>query len=192
MRQIAAQKRVVVVWIVVVAAASAGGCGSSATNSEESSVPTEKIVYPRGPTRQFFVAGGDNAVQTMGHEATAAERKQATTIISAWMRARATKNWAKDCSYFSAVYLHQLIKTAKWSTEGRVKSCPEAIVYLKSQISRYNANNFESGPVVSLRIEDGHGFAQYHGTDGKDWVVPVERESGRWTVAFASPIDRNK
>src|SRR6266576_7202178 len=187
MRWIAVLKGVAVFAAAIFATASGPGCGSGVRNSEGSTTTTERIVYPAGPTRQFFIPGGDNAVQTFGHEATAVERKQATATISAWMRARATRNWAKDCSYFSAVYLHQLIKAAKWSTEGRVKSCSEAIVYLESQISRNNLNNFGSGPVVSLRIEDGHGFAQYHGNDGKDWVVPVEGKSGRWKVAFASP-----
>jgi hypothetical protein len=131
-------------------------------------------------------------VQTFGREATPRERKQATAIISAWMRARAAKNWSKVCTYLSHAFSMEEIETAKWATEGKVKRCPEALVYFKAQFAGGYANNFGSGPVVSLRIGEGHGFAQYHGNDGKDWIVFVDREGGRWKVAVASPVDRNK
>lgn len=197
MRQVALLRGVVVLWVAVLATVSVDGCGSSPSKVEQSppspsSTTTEKFVYPKGPTRQFYIPGGDNAVQTFGREATSVERRQATTVISGWMRARAAKDWAKVCPFLSRVYLNEVIETGKWGTNGKAKGCPEGLAFIKSQTPGSYADNFGSGPVVSLRIEEGHGFAQYHGTDGKDWVVPVERDGGRWKVANFGPIDRNK
>ena len=167
-----------------------GGGDSTSTASKEKTVDWSE--YPPGPTRQFVVPGGDNAVQTFGREATPAERKQAAAIIGAWMRARAVQDWAKDCSYFGRGYSKNITTDAHGVTNGRVKSCPEALAYFKHEASGDYVNNFKGTTVASLRIGEGHGYAQYHGTDGKDWIVPVERNDGEWKVSIATPIDRLK
>jgi hypothetical protein len=177
--------------MLILGAAFAVGCGGG---SSTTSASKEKTVnwseYPPGPTRQFIVPGGDNIVQTFGREATPAERKQASATIAAWMRARAVQDWAKDCSYFSSGYTKNITTDAHGVTHGRVKSCPEALAYFKHEASGDYVNNFTK--VASLRIGEGHGYAQYHGNDGKDWIVPVENNGGEWKVSIATPIGRSK
>jgi hypothetical protein len=177
---------------LVLAIALASGCGSS-----ESSTVAEKAgkpqLYPwvKGPGREFLIRGGDNAVQTFGREATKAEREQASEVIQAWMKARAAQNWAKDCSYFSKGYIRALVtEDAQQVTHGKVKTCPQALAYFGHQASGSYKNTL-TGPIDSLRVGEGHGYAQYHGNDGHDWVIGVEREDGKWWVAIASPIGRN-
>lgn len=169
------------------------GCGGGeATGETETTVKQERL-YPwlKGPTRQFLIRGGDNAIQTFGREATKTEREQASAVIEAWMKARAAQNWGKDCSYFSRRYVHSLITTdAVKVSEGKVKNCAQGLAYFGHAASGSYKNNL-TGPVDSLRVEGNRGYAQYHGNDGHDWVIPVEREGGKWLIANSTPIGRS-
>lgn len=174
-----------------------GGCGGGSGNSTQAA-ETGSRFYPwiKGPTRQFLEPEGDNAVQTFGKEGTKAEREQASETIHAWLRARAVQDWKKDCSYFSRTYQKNLTVDAHAVTHGRAKNCPQALAYFKHEASGDYVDNLR-GPVVSLRVgvdkgQLNQGWAQYHGTDGKDWIVPLEREGGLWKVSIATPIDRNR
>ena len=171
--------------ILLVALAS--GCGGG-----ESSTVAESTEYPwlKGPSRELLIRGGDNAVPTFGHEATEAERQQASRVIQAWMKARAAQDWAKDCSYFSRKYIHNLITTdAVVESHGKVKNCAQGLAFFGHSASGSYKNNL-AGPIDSLRVEGNQGYAQYHGNDGHDWVLTVEREGGKWWLAIASPIGR--
>jgi hypothetical protein len=166
--------------------AGCGGGGSSETTTER--------IYPwlKGPSREFLIASGDNAVQTYGREATKAEREQASRVIAAYMRARAAKDFETECRYFSRNYIESLVKQdATIVTHGRVTTCPAALDYFGPAASSDFKNTLD-GPIDSLRIREGHGWAQYHGNDGRDWVVPVDKEDGKWLVGIAAPIDRMK
>jgi len=173
------------------------GCGGGSNSSTEAA-ETESRLYPwiKGPTREFLEPGGDNIVQTFGREGTKAQREQASETIEAWMRARAVQDWKKDCSYFSKGYNTNITDDAHGVTGGKVKSCPQALAYFKHNASGDYVNNL-TGPIDSLRVglykgQRNQGYAQYHGNDGKDWIVPVEKNGGRWKVSIASPIERNK
>jgi hypothetical protein len=175
-----------------------GGCGGGSSDSTEVAEKNEARLYPwiKGPTREFLEPGGDNVVQTFGQEGTKAEREQASETINAWMRARAIQDWKKDCSYFSRAYWINITEDAHSVTDGKVKNCPQALAYFKHEASGDYVNNL-SGPIISLRVgvfntQKKQGYAQYHGNDGMDWVVPVEKENGLWKVSIASPIERNK
>lgn len=174
-----------------------GGCGGGSSDPTEAA-KAEPRLYPwiKGPTRQFLEPGGDNVVQTFGREGTKAEREQASKIIHAWMRARAVQDWKKDCSYFSRAYWKNITEDAHGVTHGKVKNCAQALAYFKHNASGDYVNNL-SGPIDSLRVgiykeQRNQAYAQYHGNDGKDWVVPMNRDDGRWKVSIASPIERNK
>jgi hypothetical protein len=170
------------------------GCGGDqATGEPEPEAEQEQQLYPwlKGPSREFLIRDGDNAVQTFGREATRAEREQANAVIQAWMKARAVQDWKRDCSYFSRKYVHQLVTTdATQVTNGRVKTCPQALAYFGHEASGSYKNNL-TGPIDSLRVGPEHGYAQYHGNDGHDWVLTMEKEDGKWWLAIASPIGRS-
>lgn len=183
---------VLVLLIVVL-----GGCGGGSGSSTEAA-ETESRPYPwvKGPTREFLHPGGDNVVQTFGEEGTTAEREQASRVIEAWMRARAVQDWKKDCSYFSRYYRKIITDDAHGVTHGKVKNCAQALAYFKHEASGDYVNNL-SGPIDSLRVgvfkgQRNQAYAQYHGNDGKDWIVPMNRDGRLWKVSIASPIERNK
>jgi hypothetical protein len=176
---------------VLVAVGGCGGGDDSTTGSGGKGQAQRLYPWLEGPTREFLVPGGDNIVQTYGREASKAEREQASRVIAAWMRARAAEDWKKACSYMSASYRRNITVDANGVTDGRVKSCPEALAYFGPEASGDGKNNL-TGPIDSFRVEEGLGFAQYHGNDGRDWVVPMNRENGKWKVSTATPIDRMK
>jgi len=168
------------------------GCGSG-DSSTVAATSRESQLYPwlKGPSREFLIRGGDNIVQTFGREASKSEREQADEVIQAWMKARAAQDWAKDCSYFSRAYIHNLIYTdAVRVSGGKVKNCAQGLAFFGHEASGSYKNNL-TGPIDSLRVGEGHGYAQYHGNDGHDWVITVEREGGKWWVSIASPIGRS-
>jgi|SRR5690348_3239901 len=176
---------------LVLLTALASGCGGGSNSAAETT--TRHRLYPwlKGPTREFLIRGDDNSVQIFGREATKAEREQASRVIQAWMKARASQNWKKDCSYLSRRYIHSLVpEDAEQVTHGRIKTCPQALAYFGHEASGSYKNNL-TGPIDSLRVEEGRGYAQYHGNDGHDWILNVELENGRWLVAIASPIGRS-
>jgi len=170
------------------------GCGSdSGTDTDPGSTLAEQRIYPdvTGPTRQFLVDGGDNIVQLAGTEGTEAERKEVARLIALWMRARAAEDWKADCRYLARSYRKTLVVDAHGVSNGKADNCPEALEYFGEAASGDGVNTF-SGKVPSLRVEGKTAWAQYHGRDGKDWIVPVAKEDGEWMIAIASPLDRNK
>jgi hypothetical protein len=178
--------------VATVLAAVGTGCGGGSASTDVSATSDPFAGYPEGPTREFIVpGGGDNVIQTFGREATPSEREQASRVIQGWMRARAAQAWKKDCSYWSKKARKSITEDAHGVTDGRVKNCPQALAYFGPSASGDYKNNL-AGPIDSLRVGEGHGYAQYHGSDGRDWIVPVDQEGGKWLVATGAPIERNK
>jgi hypothetical protein len=38
------------------------------------------------------------------------------------------------------------------------------------------------GSIAAMRVKGDHAYALYHGSDGKNWAVPLEKEAGEWKV----------
>ena len=67
---------------LILAALALAGCGSGGSTDGSETAAEERIYpYVKGPSREFLVAGEDNAVQTFGHEATKSEREAASRVI---------------------------------------------------------------------------------------------------------------
>jgi hypothetical protein len=172
--------------LAVVAAGCGGGSGSGETTA------AKDVFYPwvKGASREFLVRGGDNLIQYWGHDAAPAEREAASRVIHRWMRARSGEAWTVDCKYFSPSYRRSLVENARTATDGRVTDCPAALEYFGESVSGDGRNTL-TGPIDSLRVKKGRGYAQWHGPE-RDWVLPVIKVGGRWTVIGATPVDRSK
>jgi hypothetical protein len=184
--------KLVVMLAALGVAVALAGCGGSDSNAAET-VAGKPPLYPwlKGPSREFLVRDGDNAVQIYGQEASAAEREEASRIIHKWMRARAAQAWTKDCSYFASSFAKPLTEDAHGVSGGKVQTCPQALAFFGHQASGGYKNTFAGRSIVSFRIGEGRGYAQYHGNDGHDWVVVMVRENGKWLVAVSTPLGRS-
>lgn len=189
------------VWGLLMLALAVGaiGCGEDASTSAGSEeAAAEERIYPNieGPTREFLIPGGNNAIQLFGEEATAAEREKATKVLQIWMKARVAEDWVTDCKHLSRDYVKTLLWDVGEVTGGRVKTCPGALEYFGDEASGTSGNTL-SGLIDSLRIRDSEtgnsekeAFAQWHGPRGIDWVLPMTREGGAWKVSVAGPVLR--
>jgi hypothetical protein len=167
------------------------GCGSDSDTGGDGTEPT--VMYPRvhGPSREFLLADGDNAVQFFGKEATPAVRENASRVIHAWMRARVAEDWKADCRYLSAQYTKTLVEDANSVSGGKATNCVQTLAYFGDEASGTSGNTL-TGPIDSLRFRGNRAFAQWHGPHQIDWVLPMRIEDGVWKVESASPIERNK
>ncbi len=178
---------------LVLAIALASGCGSGESSTVAEPAGKQRL-YPwlKGPSREFLVREGDNAIQIFGREGSKAEREQVSKVIQGWLKARAAQDWAKDCSYFSRKYIHMLVaEDAVHASKGKAKNCPQALAFF-GHLASGSYKNTLTGPVDSLRVGEGHAYAQYHGNDGHDWVVPVEKEGGEWRITVSTPLGRSR
>ena len=185
--------------MLVVLALAASGCGedsSTSAGSEETAAKERPFPSVEGPTREFLIPGGDNIVQLFGEEASAAEREKASRVVHAWMKARVAEDWATECKYFAREYLKALVKDANGVTEGKVKTCPQALNFFGDAASGSSGNTL-TGPIDSFRVRktiegttEKEGYAQWHGPNELDWVLPLRMEGGVWKVAIAGPLER--
>lgn len=181
------------VCAVAVLALLLAGCGSGGSTTSASKEKTvDWSEYPPGPTRQFIVPGGDNIVQTFGREATPAEREKVSKTVQAWLHARAAKNWTRECRYLHAETIKYAESSASYMAQHKVSSCPQALAVMAVKGQKVSRTYNMAGGVVSLRLGEGHGYAQYHGNDGRDWIIPVTSEHGAWKITTFDPLDRMK
>ena len=168
-----------------------GGCGGGSSSGETETKPAR--LYPRvhGPSREFLLADGDNAVQFFGKEATPEEREAASGVIHAWMRARVAEDWKADCRYLSVSYTKTLVEDANSASGGKATNCVQTLAFFGDEASGTSGNTL-TGPIDSLRVRGNRAFAQWHGPSQIDWVLPMRIEDGVWKVESASPVERTR
>lgn len=83
-------------------------------------------------------------------------------------------------------YKRYVVKDAHAVSNGRVENCPQALAYFGPEASG-NLVDTTTGPIDSLRIDGTRGYALYHGRNGIDWSVTMQKENGKWRVAVPLP-----
>jgi hypothetical protein len=180
-------------FALLIAVAFTAGCGGGdSTQGPSAGAHEAKTPSVSGPSSEFIVPGGDNIVQLFGREATVAERGEASATIQAWMRARVAGEWAKECRYLHRAVVESALHAASNLASRKLDRCPVALAVLAAKGLSGSRTYTMTGPIDSLRIGEGHGYAQYHGRAGRDWIVPVRREDGDWKVSGLEPLDRLK
>lgn len=172
----------------VLLAALLAGCGGTSSDAGPAQA-SSSAPDPTAPSRDFIIPGGDNIAAEFGREAPAREREAVSRMVHRWMRARLARRWSEDCRYLSRQYRKAIAADASFNTKGRADTCPKALAYFGPDASGKLVQTL-SGPIGSLRVEAGKGFALYHGREGNEWTVPLLRERGKWWVAKAEPLER--
>lgn len=140
------------------------------------------------PSREFLGSGQNGRLATIGKESGDTERQAASRALEEFLKAGEAGDWATQCSLLAASSKEQIEKAAQ--PLGDV-DCPAA---LKSQAERAPASaraNTMTGPIDAFRINQGlNGFAFYHGTGARDYVIPMIDQDGWKVVALrAEPIE---
>jgi hypothetical protein len=158
--------------VVIVAA----GCGgSSATGSSA----TEKTGSQEGASSQFGGTAAADSIVKFGEEADAAELEEVDATLEKSFDARAAKDWAAQCATLSKYAIKQVEKNLAvvWQ-----KGCRGALKGLGQNAPKSILENNISGAVVAFRVKGNRGYALFHGTDKKDWAMPMEKEGAAWKV----------
>jgi membrane-bound lytic murein transglycosylase len=161
--------------LVAVAGCGSGGAGSSSSEAAGSAAGTKS--FPKDAQSKQYVA--------FGEEAASAEREAASAVLSENLKARQAADFGGQCSSLGKAGLETVvgniaaneIKQAKAKCPVSLKSLAEPLVSTKAA-----RTNTLSGPIAALRVKGSQGYALYHGNDGKNYAVPMEKEGGKWLV----------
>jgi hypothetical protein len=166
---------------------SAGSGNSGSGNSASGGSSSGKSSGSQGGNKEFITPGGDNTIQEFGEEGSAAERRAASTVVVAFVRARAAGDWETVCAHMSATTLQPVEKMAQSIPQYKGKGCAEILVLLTGEAPEsFRASSIKGG-IDSLRVKGDRAFALYRGTDGENYWVPLIKEGGQWKVGLLAP-----
>jgi hypothetical protein len=178
-------KRVAAILLLIVAAALLfAGCGggSSSTSSSSASGSTTTTSDNGGgaePSKQFLKPKGKNEIAEFGSEASAEEREAASEVVEESLKAREDADFATQCETLSLKGVKEVP-----GTKSRAE-CPKTLKSFAEPLaeSKEARKDTLSGPIDAMRVKGEKGYALYHGTDKKNYAVPLEKEDGAWLVA---------
>ena len=160
------------------------GCGSSGSSSESistagaGSTPTvEADANQAAPTFK-----GKAGIVKFGQPAGAADREAASAILAENLEAREKADFAKQCA--SLARSTQIEITGPVKPEERLRQCTiklEALAKPLKSTEQVRADNFD-GTIDEMRVKGPKAWALYHGNDGNDYAMPLQREVGTWKV----------
>lgn len=190
-----AMKKIVVALIVAGLAAMIGCGGGSSSSSESTSSQsptsdsgtttapenTESNGSASEPSTEFLSNGKNGQLARIGKESSAAEREAASLALEKSLDARAAGDWETQCETLAASVVEQLEQPA--STLTPETTCAKGLEEQAQSLPPFARANTMNGPIDAFRINQGiNGFAFYHGTRGRDFVIPLIKQDGGWKV----------
>jgi hypothetical protein len=179
--------------LLAIAAILVGGCGGDSDSSSSSSTTADTTTASTSPDTHADPAsvetkpggakptpGFKNAeLAEYGKEAVPAEREAASKVLTENLVARETKDWAGQCASLTPTIVKGVEEEGPAIAGG---SCPERLEEESLGAPAIIFKNTLTGPIAALRVEGNSGYALYHGNDGKDWAMPMKKESDGWKV----------
>jgi hypothetical protein len=152
---------------------------SSSTASFSSSPASSESGSTVEPSAQFVKKKGDNTIAKFGREGSAEEREAANAVVVENLEAREDADFATQCETLTLA----LIKELNGGRKSRSK-CPRLLKELAEPLSKTKKIRTDtlSGSITALRVKGREGYALYHGNDGKNYALPLEKENGHWRV----------
>jgi hypothetical protein len=177
-------------------AVGASGCGGGSGAATSSTRETANARLTSGDSHgqvseggsQFRVTGGNkqevNRIIAGSKEASLEEMEAASSVLETSLEARAAHNWVVQCRTLSAKIERLLGKPGAVLDQ----SCVESLGAAGEKASNDAlADTMEDGIGALRLIGGGQAFAFYHGTQDKNYLIPMEREGGEWKVASLAP-----
>lgn len=179
------------VAIFPVAAGCGGGSSSSGGSSSTSSDSGKTTASNSGESSgsevvddnsaEFVGKGPNGQLAKVGKEGGLAEKEAATQVLEESFDARESGDWATQCKTLSSSTLEQLKKTPVLVGGGG--SCANILESQASQLPPSARANTLTGTVDAFRINQKiNGFAFWHGSDGKDHMIPLIEQRGSWKL----------
>jgi hypothetical protein len=170
--------------------------GSSTSGSEPAPAHNQRSSSTKGnepgskkqsePSSEFLKPGSQtNTFAKFGHEASAEERESAGEVVAKSLAARASADFTTQCETLSKSGI-ALIPGAKNHADCPSQLKREAEPLSKSQEAREDTF---PGSIAAFRVEGTRGWALYHGNDGKDYALSMEKEGDSWKVASVVTIE---
>ena len=170
-----------VALIVFVVGCGGGSSSSSSTPGSSTEDPSSEasaaFLQPKSPNNKYVI---------FGSEASAAQRKVASNVLGESLKAREKPDFAAQCATLNAATIKEVVepkkKTAK--TIAAPETCPDALKKLAEPFPDTEIARIDTlaGPISALRIKGAKAYALFHGTDKKDYAMPMEQEDGQWKV----------
>lgn len=178
-RQLGAGVALVLLVLALVALSGCGSSGDSSTSKGESTQAatggTGAKSFPQDKESKQYVA--------FGEEAPSAEREAVSAILTENLEAREEADFAGQCSSLGKAGLETVLGPVKEVKKAHAE-CPKSLKGLAEPLSSSKAvrTNTLSGPIAAFRVKGNKGYALYHGNDGNDYAMPMEKEGGKWLV----------
>jgi len=164
-------------WVIaalsVLGALVAGCGGGSGSGSGESTTSRSSAPFPSSKSDAKFVK--------FGSEASAAEREAANSVLETNLKARAAADFKTQCATLNGRTQSEI---ASSTTKDPASACPAELKNLAAPLpatKKIRANTLGE-PIAELRIKGDKAWALYHGNNGKDYAIPMEKEGGAWKV----------
>lgn len=169
---------------LVLAACGGGEGGTVGTGDAATSAAARRPVFLEaaraGRAAPFVHQGADNSIPTFGVEAPTGERRRAEAVLVAFLRARAARRWTAVCRGLAPSYARSLAHLAKGG-----RGCPAVAAAL---VGRGDLSDPLRGGIVSLRVKGPSAVALFYGPAKAQFVMPMDREGGRWGTTQLAPI----
>lgn len=170
------------VTIAAVAALLLAGCGGESSGSDTGSgegaaEPSKGFKDPEGP-------GGRERIATFGKESGDTEREEASAALAENLEAWEKADFATQCETLGKRGLEAFLGRGEAS---ELSKCQKELESL-AESTDARADTLE-GEIAALRIKGNQAYALYHGSDGKDYMMPMEKEDGTWKAWSIVPVE---
>ena len=181
---------------ILIAFGCGGGSSSSSSDSTSSSGSNQTTASqgsaPAGstePSIEFLGEGPNGKLAAVGKEASDVEREAASKVLEESFEAREAGDWAGQCATLASYLIEEIEKAV--SVFGK-PGCPKALESQAASAPASTRENTMIGPIDALRVKEGfNGFAHYHGTKGKDYIIPMIKQRGKWKLVALTTEEIN-
>lgn len=170
-------------WALLALVLIVGGCGGSSSSSPS----TTETGTGAEPSAAFLKPKGEyNTIVRFGEEASGEEREAANVVVVKNLKARETGDWATQCATLNKLGLKEIP-----GVPGQEQECATLLKAFAEPIAKTKEfrKDWLSGPIAALRVKGEKGYALFHGSDGKDYALALEKEDGSWKVSSVTTIE---
>jgi hypothetical protein len=162
------------------------GCGGGGSSSSSSSAEGSSH---KGASSEFISPGGENKFAKFGEEASEEEREAASAVLEENLTARQVGDWETQCASLTESQMKEL--SPESGAEVLVKACAKGLGELAQPLSATAETRKDRlpGEIDVLRVKGKIGYALFHGSEGTNYAMAMEKEGTEWKVASLVTVE---